>query len=80
MNKKEIDITKFGKYKDGLTSAEINKYLRMRTKKKNIRTQFNDAAGCNTCAIGPDGQRLMYRWDVQRFADVVLLNKPTYFD
>lgn len=78
-----VDIDYFGDYRLGLTAEEIDEYLRRRTGKKNlkkIRSDFDKTAGVNTCAIGPQGQTLMYRHDVKRFADVVLLNKPTYFD
>ena len=78
-----INIQNFGHYRHGLSSVEINTYLRMRTGQKIIaplRQKFNEAVGITTMAIGPQGQTLMYRHDVQRFADVVLLNKPTYFD
>ncbi len=78
-----FDITNYGHYRLGLTSDEINEYLRTRTRKKNItilRQKFNKVAGVTTMALGPEGQILMYRHDVQRFTNVVLLNKPTYFD
>ena len=79
----KIDIQEFGDYRMGLSKDEITKYLQLRSGKKNIkrlRLKFSKAAGCNTMAIGPQGQSLMYRWDVERFADVVLLSKKTYFD
>lgn len=62
---------------------------------KVIRNKFNKIAGCNTatCATvtgevmtvgGPEKTTihvtLNYRHDVERFADVLFKNKPTYFD
>lgn len=79
----ELNINCFGHYRAGLTSAEIDEYLHRRTGKKRVkqlRQKFNKASGVNTCAIGPNGQPLMYRHDVKRFADVILLGIPTYFD
>lgn len=80
---KQINIDDFGDYRLGLTSEEINEYLRCRTgrsKIKRLRKQFNKVAGINTVALGPAKQILMYRWDVKRFTDVILLHKPTYWD
>ena len=86
------DLDTFGQYRIGLTDDEIKEYLRLRVegnhpKKaltqrelKNLFTKFGKAAGCNTVGVGPEGQSLMYRHDVQRFADQVLLGKETYFD
>lgn len=81
--REEIDIQQFGQYRLGLTFAEVNAYLRQRTRKQDVtklREQFNKAAGVNTMAIGPGGHLLMYRSDVKRFADLVLDGTPTHFD
>ena len=78
-----VKLEHFGAYRLGLTMAEIKEYLRRRTRKRNVEKlykRFQTAAGVNTMASGPQGQVLMYRWDVERFADVVILGKPTYFD
>ena len=79
------EIEEFGHYRLGLTNDEITDYLRIRSKKKDLaltklHDKFANVAGCNTCAIGPEGQMLMYRWDVLRFANEVLEGKGTYFD
>lgn len=81
MNK--INIYDFGAYNMGLAEEEINEYLKYRTGKKGVkllRKKFDKIAGCNTMAVGPQGQLLMYRHDVKRFADVLLLGIPTIFD
>ena len=78
-------LENYGDYRMGLTSEEIQRYLEARchTEKKNIKdvySLFNKIAGVNTMAVGPQGQCLMYRHDVKRFADELLLGKETYFD
>ena len=86
-----IDLEHFGVYRAGLTSDEIDEYLVNRAKtcgkpsfrykaKKELVRKFSKIAGVNTGAIAPDGTCLMYRWDVQRFADVLFLQKKTYWD
>jgi len=84
---KKIDIRKFGKYSEGLTIEETKKYIMKRAKVKKIGTlweQFCDIAGVNTCPIITDenGDEVfgMYRCDVLRFTDALLLKTPTYFD
>ena len=42
--------------------------------------KFCEEAGANTVGTGPQGQPLMYRWDVERFADVIFDGIPTWFD
>jgi hypothetical protein len=84
------DLEQFGKYREGLTSEEIVEYLRqvynIVAKKKRkicppkIVKQFNEIAGVNTCAVGPGGESLMYRHDIQRFAGKLFFNQETYFD
>jgi len=84
LNKAAIfNINDFGDYRLGLTSKEIDIYLQKQTGKKRIkriRKRFDKAAGINTMAVGPQGQTLMYREDVKRFADLILEGRPTYFD
>lgn len=78
-----LDINDFGEYRLGLTSSEINEYLRLRTGKKKIkglREKFRVISGVNTMATSAQGHTLMFRHDVERFTDKLLLNKPTYFD
>lgn len=80
----EPDLKSYGVYRLGLLSEEINEYLMARTNSLNVkrlRKRFDEIAGRNTCACTPDGRMLMYRWDVQRFADVLFKKtKETYFD
>lgn len=85
-----IDINHFGDYRMGLTDKEImlylcnraaikrNKYYNMSLNK--IYKIFCEIAGCNTGAVGPNGECLMYRHDVERFADQMFDGTPTYFD
>ena len=84
---KKVDIEDFAIYRDGLTGNERVEYLKKRTGVKNIGNlykQFCKIAGANTGAVVEDdfGNTiyLMYRWDVERFAGVLLENKTTYFD
>ena len=83
-----VQLERFGTYCSGLTSEEIKDYLRVRTGKLRIEQvykQFCKIAGVNTMssATCPYCQRLiglMYRHDVERFADALLGKIPTYFD
>ena len=86
-----VDINEFGKYRLGLTSKEIKEYLALRWKeqfngvriKKSLYNQFYKIVGVNTCAVIREGKKdisLMYRHDVERYADKLFLNKSTYFD
>ena len=89
-----INITKFGKYKAGLTSKEIKIYLRERLNELNqfnvykkcpvdVIKRFNEVAGVNTMAskvINGKHTSLMYRHDVERFANYMFCKVPTYFD
>jgi hypothetical protein len=79
------ELEHYGDYRLGLTSDEINDYLRIRSCKvgnalKALRKLFNKVAGCNTCAITHSGKVLMYRDDVLRFTNAVLRGTPTFFD
>jgi len=81
-------LENYGQYTHGLTSEEIDDYLRVRARKLNVKTlrkKFEDIAGVNTVAVHicPScGKQiyLMYRHDVKRFADKLFLNKETYWD
>ena len=78
-----IDLNEYGDYRIGLTTKEIKEYLKARGNTKrlgNLYKNFGSIAGVNTMGISPTGEILMYRWDVKRFADVLFLNKPTYWD
>ena len=77
------DIIKVGKYKIGLTSEEIDQFLKIVSKKKHIkrlRKKFNGIAGVNTMGVSPHGEPLMYRYDVLRFTLKLLYGFTTYFD
>ena len=90
-----VDINEFGKYRLGLTRSEIKAYLAVRwnelvSPKEKIKKigelqylQFCKIAGVNICAVIREGKKdisLMYRHDVERYADKLFLNKSTYFD
>ena len=77
------DLQDLGHYKAGLTNEEIEDYIKERNKGKMTKTimkKFQKIAGINTVGVGPEGQSLMYRWDVKRFADQMFDGKPTYWD
>ena len=86
----KIDIDEFGDYRVGLTNKEVDEYLLSRYNYKNgrqhkkcpakIKTLFAKIAGINTMTVSPQGETLMYRYDVLRFADVLFDCKKTYFD
>lgn len=79
----EIDIETIGDYRMGLIDKEIELYIGIRANTLNTKrllAKFNKIAGVNTCAVGPQGQSLMYRHDVKRFTDKLLLGTPTYWD
>ena len=78
----KIDINKYGKYEWGLTDKEIKQYLKDRarvTRIGNLYKKFCKIAGVNTVPVYR-GIALMYRHDVERFTDQLLLGTPTYFD
>ena len=89
-----IDIYKFGKFKLGLTAEEIRVYLRERLNELNqfnvykkcpadVIRRFNKVAGINTMSckmIKGKLVPLMYRHDVERFANCIFCKTPTYFD
>lgn len=84
------DLEDFGEYRLGLTSKEVEDYLRnsynkVAGKKRKdcpakIIKQFYEIAGTNTGALGPSGEHLMYRHDVDRFAKQLFFGTPTYLD
>lgn len=84
----KVDISCFGDYTTGLSNSEIDKYLMRRANTEaitRIRERFNKIAGVNTvgvhqCEMCGKQMSLMYRHDVERFADVLFLGKGTYFD
>lgn len=87
IRKPKIDLDSYGVFNRGLTQEEIDDYLRVRANTMNISTvrkKFNEIAGCNTMAFEKiNGKEfvLMYRHDVERFADVLFgLTKSTYLD
>jgi len=88
MSKEKVDINEFGVYTHGLTGNEIKEYLKKRsgvTKIGNLYRKFLRIAGVNTvatckCEFCGWEFSLMYRHDVERFADVLFLGKKTYFD
>lgn len=88
MKKEDIDLDHFGMYNAGLTISEIKEYLKQRagvTKLGHLYDKFCRIAGVNTVGAGKCefcGKMfsLMYRHDVERFVDVLLLGKKTYFD
>jgi len=76
-------LNSYGLYRMGLTSAEIEDYIKARGNTLNIKKlmkKFDDICGCNTMAMTPTGECLMYRSDVERFADVLFYGTPTFFD
>jgi len=83
-----LELGYYGDYKMGLTEDEIKDYLRVRANTVRIETlykKFCKIAGNNTmgiykCPCCNFETSLMYRHDVQRFADKLFLGKETYFD
>lgn len=77
------DLDCYGIYRMGLTGNEIYYYLQARANKVKIKKlvdKFYDIAGCNTMSMSPTGEGLMYRHDVERFAEKLFNNTETYFD
>lgn len=80
------DIFQYGEFRKGVTNSEIDDYLKVRANKLNIkavRAKFDKVAGCNTCPVAQfDGQNLglMYRHDVERFANQMFDGTPNYWD
>jgi hypothetical protein len=81
-------INNIGKYTMGMTSEEIESYLGRRANTLSTKTlvnKFNKICGVNTmgvhiCPKCGEHIALMYRHDVERFADVLFYRKQTYFD
>lgn len=84
------DVYQFGAFKDGLTAEEIDDYLKVRSnslKIIKIRKKFDDLLCGSTCrSIAIQGEKvvvekcLIYRHDVERFANNIFEKTPTYFD
>ena len=85
------DIHNFGIFNDGLTDSEIKEYLKKQAKGtkfakmsiSKLYKEFCKIAGVNTMSLVIYDKHqivLMYRHDVKRFADKLLLGIPTYFD
>ena len=76
----------YGVFEAGLTDAEIDDYLRVRTNTMNIdsvyRKLYKELSGSTCPCVNVNGQELVliYRHDVLRFVDKILDNVPTYFD
>lgn len=89
-----IKIEDYGKYKRGMTGGEIKQYLKERAQELGLKGYKTISLWSKFCKIAGPGNTmaiettdcckkeigLMYRSDVERFADVMFLNKPTYFD
>jgi hypothetical protein len=79
-------LTGYGAFERGLTSAEIDDYLRVRTNSMNVggvRRKLNNKLCGSTCpVVNVNGSEvlLIYRHDVSRFVDSILDGTPTYFD
>ena len=84
----DLGLSKFGRFTIGLTHDEIKDYLRVRANQSGVERlykKFCKIAGVNTmgmytCPKCGDHRSLMYRHDVKRFADVMFLGIPTYWD
>jgi len=88
-----LDIYNYGEYRRGLANKEIDIHLRVRAigtkyakySTKQLRNKFSKIAGVNTgalvtCPICQKPISLMYRSDVERFADQMFQDIPTYWD
>jgi len=88
-----IDLNEYGTFRMGLTNEEIKIYLRQRAKGTKfskystiaLEKKFNKIAGINTVSayICPKCNKttlLMFRCDVERFANNLFLNADTYWD
>lgn len=77
------DLYSYGEFKGGITTDEIDDYLRVRinciTLPTKIKAKYNKEFGCQTAAcVRVNGQEvtLFYRYDVVACANTVLLGKP----
>lgn len=73
--KKPPKTKKETKLPDCLTSDETKAYLNNR-----IWEKFGKWITGQTCPVMEDGKLGYYSWDVERFADMILERKPTYWD
>jgi len=82
-NRYGLNLERYGDYRMGLTEEEVREYIRERNGgklSKGIMSKFNKICGINTVGVGPEGQTLMYRHDVKRFADQLFDGVSTYWD
>lgn len=83
-----INLETYGKYRLGLTNSEIMTYLWEIAKKlglgqytkKDLFARFCKVAGPGNTGAMADGKFLMYRHDVERFAEKMFLGIPTFWD
>jgi hypothetical protein len=90
-----INVEDFGIYKLGMTQEEIKDYLVSRynekrgaEQKKCLKSTYNkfiEIAGVNTrtcviCSCCKKLVSLMYRHDIERYANQLFNGTPTYFD
>ena len=86
--KEKLDLEYYGDYRVGLTTKEIKEYLKQRTgvaRLGRLYIQFCKVAGINTTGVVftqccGKSVSLIYRYDVERFIDLMLEGTPTYFD
>jgi hypothetical protein len=82
------DLDRYGQFMMGLAGQEITNYIKVRANKWNVDKlikEFIEISGCNTgsvyvCPKCRMEEFLMYRHDVERFADKLFDGKETYFD
>ena len=84
-------LQQYGTYRIGLTAEEIKTYLKLRagtTRLGDLYKRFCKIAGVNTVGVEWTRDRkgelhsisLMYRWDVNKFADNLFLGVPFIWD
>ena len=87
--KEPIDIRQCGEYSRGMTENEVKEYLKLRAGVKtlgNLYKRFCKIAGPGntqgvvTCEYCKKEFGVMYRYDVERFADVLFDGTPTFWD
>jgi hypothetical protein len=85
----KIDIQHFGEYARGLTENEVKEYLKTRagaTKLGDLYKRFCKIAGPGntmglvTCEFCKKEFGVMYRYDVERFANTLFDGTPTFWD
>ena len=88
----KVDINNYGKYRLGLSRAEVVDYVHMRKLQSSrvkrllnlkeiqkLIQKYQEIEGCNTCAV-VDDVVLYYRHDVERFCDKMFNKTNTYWD